>query len=500
MAANAYFAAKLSDDEVVDWSPVGIADRFRKFFVARLTYSGVSKLLFMEHLTYLLFLKLDYERSQRQGRFAQPGVVPAGYSWPKLATKTGEELRQQLTLVLAELAKLDQSVEHPELSTTVAIFRDSHIWNAQHLAHLAALITDEIDPYDWSSNLLALGEAYEILLTGFCAAEVDSKRETGQVITPRPLLRAIAQTQLITSEDTVLDPAPGTGGTLLAAYREMAGTAGHLPETAYAGKDRDHQMVRLATMNILLNTRRPFSAPAPIQHGDSLAAGGAVIHRPAGTPSPTVVLCNPPFRSNTPRPTSRHDLLPTPLFPANFLQHIAVGLPVGARAAVFVPDSVLTGSTAEKILPPLLQTCDLHTMLRLPAGSFRNGTSLSGVKANVLFFTKCSPSPTGTAATSRLWIYDARSLTTQALTETELDDFVDAYAAGLPRHERSPRTYFGSHSYADLQACRFQLFNLAAGPQAPVEPLRPAKEIAGEIAESLAEARQIFADLAAELP
>ena len=67
----------------------------------------------------------------------------------------------------------------------------------------------------------------------------------------------------------------------------------------------------------------------------------------------------------------------------NFLQHIVSMLKVDGRAAVVLPDNVLfEGGAGEKIRRKLLETCDVHTILRLPTGIFY----AQGVKANVVFF------------------------------------------------------------------------------------------------------------------
>jgi type I restriction enzyme M protein len=114
----------------------------------------------------------------------------------------------------------------------------------------------------------------------------------------------------------------------------------------------------------------------------------------------------------------------------NFVQHIHTILDTHGRAAVVLPDNVLfEGGAGATIRRKLLQTCDLHTMLRLPTGIFYAG----GVKANVLFFDK---EPAAEAPwTRKVWIYDFRTnkhftVKTNPLRREHLDDFRRRVPAG----------------------------------------------------------------------
>ncbi|SFE78773.1 HsdM family class I SAM-dependent methyltransferase [Streptomyces mirabilis] len=496
MAANAYFATALFDGEApVDWSPQGIFERFRKFFEDKLTHTGVTKLGYLDHLTYLLFLKIDHERAQRPGRLAQ-SVVPSPYSWPTIASKSGDVLRTQFAQILEELDKVPAGTD-PQLSTVKAIFRDARQWNQQHLPEIDSLITDVLDEHNWSNHLPELGEAYGLLFA-YCAKEVDVNREAGQVTTPSSLLRVVAAALAVTNSDRVVDLACGTAGSLLAAFDRMTASGDRLDPNAYIlGADIDPRIVRFATMNILLNTNRPFTDVAPVRLGDSLAEGGVILPLLNGEQPPTVVICNPPYRSSTPIPAQRKDDLNTSLYPAAFLKHIADALPLGARAAVFVPDNVLSGVAAAAVLPTLFDNCEVHALLRLPENTFRNGRNKSLIKANVLFFTKREASPSNEPATTRMWLFDARTDRPKDLTDSVLDSFLSSYLS--EESEYSPTSGFGPVSYEELSARQFQLQSFSVRLEADAALLRPAKVIASEIAVNLAAAQKVFEDLANEL-
>jgi type I restriction enzyme M protein len=140
-----------------------------------------------------------------------------------------------------------------------------------------------------------------------------------------------------------------------------------------------------------------------------------------------VILANPPFGT---RPAGSVDInrddfyVETKNNQLNFLQHMMVMLKNGGRAAVVLPDNVLfEGGAGEVIRKELLSNFNLHTILRLPTGIFY----AQGVKANVLFFTKGTP-------TTEVWFFDYRTgvkhtLATNPMQRHHLDEFVKCYHA-----------------------------------------------------------------------
>jgi type I restriction enzyme M protein len=121
----------------------------------------------------------------------------------------------------------------------------------------------------------------------------------------------------------------------------------------------------------------------------------------------------------------------------NFLQHVRSILKINGKTAIVMPDNVLfEGGAGEVIRKKLMQTCDLHTILRLPTGIFY----AQGVKANVLFFEKKAASDK--PQTSKVWFYDLRTnnhftLKEKTLKFEDLNDFIECYRADN-RFERKP--------------------------------------------------------------
>ncbi len=217
------------------------------------------------------------------------------------------------------------------------------------MSELSRLIAEEFDPYHWSSIPQdVLGTAYSQLLAD-CRQDFLTKRRAGQILTPPALLAVIARALAVAPEDRVIDPACGIGSSLIAAHRQMSRHGRYIDAATIAGADIDAQMCRFATMNVLLNLGRVFSAEPPVLRADSLQRKAVAISRADRDVLATVAICNPPFKSTdgVPDTTQRDDFWAQKAdLPTNFLQHIAITLPQ-ARAAppVFVPpDGVLFGS------------------------------------------------------------------------------------------------------------------------------------------------------------
>src|SRR5205823_7510748 len=107
----------------------------------------------------------------------------------------------------------------------------------------------------------------------------------------------------------------------------------------------------------------------------------------------------------------------------------------GGRAAIVVPDNVLFEENAGKDIRKLLmEDCNLHTILRLPTGTFTPYSP--GVKANIIFFAKGE-------FTREVWIYDNRTNVDKVairnpLTSKYFEDFESCYNS-KPREETQDR-------------------------------------------------------------
>jgi type I restriction enzyme M protein len=186
----------------------------------------------------------------------------------------------------------------------------------------------------------------------------------------------------------------------------------------------------------------------------------------------------------------------------NFLQHIVTILKDTGKAAVVLPDNVLfEGGAGEKIRRKLLETCDVHTILRLPTGIFY----AQGVKANVVFFDAAPKD--GKAHTVGTWIYDLRTnkhftLKTKTLKREDLDDFVTCYNP-QNRHDRKATDRFKCYTYKELisrDKASLDIFWLKDESLDNLDDLPTPDILAQEIIEHLESALASFRDVSAGLP
>jgi type I restriction enzyme M protein len=476
---------------------------------------GLSYGDYVEQLTYLLFLKMAHEQTLQP--WNKPSLIPKDCDWPSLLKRDGDDLETHYRHVLEKLGK--------QPGMLGIIFRKAQN-KIQDPAKLRRLIADPINEEEWSSlDADVKGDAYEGLLEKNAQ---DTKSGAGQYFTPRALIRAIVDVMQPGPDDTICDPACGTGGFLLAShgyisdpkhYKLDKDQKKHLKHDALRGWEIVDSTARLCAMNLVLHgisgIKKEGGDESPIKVDDALRSDPGSRF--------SMVLTNPPFGRkssisfvNEEGETERASLIvERPDFWAssnnkqlNFVQHVKTLLDVNGRAAVVVPDNVLfEGGAGEVVRKKLLHECDFHTLLRLPTGIFY----AQGVKANVTFFDKKPGSPT--AWTKRLWIYDFRTnqdftLKTRPLKREDLDEFVEVFKAGSRQErkatwsEKKPEGRWRAFGVDELLArdkVSLDIFWLKDESLEDSANLPAPDVIAAEIAEDLRAALEQFEAIQADL-
>jgi type I restriction enzyme M protein len=384
-------------------------------FCNTLRHDGMSYGRYIEQLTYLLFLKLSSEKGIK---------IPEGYDWNSLQIMSGTDLLDHYMETLRILGK-EKGMLGDIFQGALSQFREP-----VNLKKLITLI-DEIEWSDLDVDLKA--EAYEGLLQKYAADE----KGAGQYFTPREAIKMVVRCIKPDIRGhpsfSIHDPACGTAGFLIGAYewileqtKEGASLdreeAERLQKHTFSGCEIVLETKRLALMNLYLH-----EIEAEIYYIDSLGEG------PHASKRYDIVLTNPPFGSKGAgeAPTREDFTVPTSNKQLNFLQHVMTVLKPGGQAAIVLPDNVLFEETAGKeVRRLLLSDCRLHTILRLPVGTFTPYSS--GVKANILFFIKGF-------STEEVWIYDNRTRVEKVtighpLTHDYFEDFEKCYNR-KPRRE-----------------------------------------------------------------
>jgi type I restriction enzyme M protein len=251
-----------------------------------------------------------------------------------------------------------------------------------------------------SGEVHTLSHLYESLLREMR----DAAKDSGEFYTPRPVVQFMVDRTAPQIGETVLDPASGTGGFLVEAYRYMEALVKAVRDrevlqgSIFGGEPKSLPYL-MAQMNLLLHG---MDSPQ-IDPGNSLRFKLSDIGEKDRV---DVILTNPPFGGEEERGILGN-------FPANkqtaetallFLQLIMRKLRRKeipgrrpGRAAVVVPDGILAGDgVAARIKKDLLEGFNVHTIIRLPAGVFAPYTD---IPTNVMFFDYGGP-------TTDIWFYE----------------------------------------------------------------------------------------------
>lgn len=324
-------------------------------------------------------------------------------------------------------------------------------------------------------------------------------------------------------QKTIADPACGTGGFFLAAYDYLVANNKldkaqntFLKNQTFYGNEIVAGTRRLALMNLFLHNIGDIDGDNFISPADALIAASPVTY--------DYVLANPPFGkkssqtfTNEEGELEKDDLTynrqdfwaTTSNKQLNFVQHIRSMLKTTGLAAVVVPDIVLfEGGAGETVRKKLLETTDLHTILRLPTGIFY----AQGVKANVIFFDNkpASKDPW----TKEIWVYDYRTNIHHTLKKNplKLDDLKDFVACYQPenRHKRkeifnaetNPEGRWRKFSYDEIIArdkTSLDLTWLKDKSLADLDNLPDPDDIAADIIENLEAGLESFREIMVKL-
>jgi type I restriction enzyme M protein len=245
-------------------------------------------------------------------------------------------------------------------------------------------------------------------------------RNGGEYYTPRPLIKTIIKVVAPEIGQKIYDGAVGSAGFLCEAFDYLqqskkltTADVVTLQKKTFYGKEKKSLAYIIGTMNMILH-----GVEAPnIVHTNTLAENLDDIQEKDRY---DIVLANPPFGGKERAEVQQNFPIKTGETASLFLQHFIKIMKAGGKAGVVIKNTFLsnTDNASVSLRKLLLTSCNLHTVLDLPGGTFTG----AGVKTVVLFFEKGS-------ATKKVWFYqlnlDRNLGKTNALNEKDLAEFIE---------------------------------------------------------------------------
>lgn len=310
---------------------------------------------------------------------------------------TGDALSDFVNLQLFPTLKTKLNLQGPQTNRAKVIrvvFEDAY--NYMKSGTLMRQVINKLSEIDFNSKAdrHTFGNIYEQILR-----DLQSAGNAGEFYTPRAVTTFIVDRVQPKLEETVLDPACGTGGFLtnVIEYKrehfvKSAADEDILQSTIF-GVEKKAMPHMLCTTNMILHG---IDTPVNIRHDNTLSRP---LRDYSNKDRVDVIVTNPPFGGMEEDGIENN-------FPASFrtretadlfLTLIVHLLKPNGRAALVLPDGFLFGEGIKtRIKEKLFTECNLHTIVRLPNGVF---SPYTGIKTNLLFFTKGTPTET-------VWYYE----------------------------------------------------------------------------------------------
>ena len=294
-------------------------------------------------------------------------------------------------------------------------------------------------------------------------------RNGGEYYTPRPLIRAIVKVTAPKIGERIYDGACGSAGFLCESYDYLKASkalttkdAQILQERTFYGKEKKSLAYVIAIMNMILHG---IDAPDVI-HTNTLAENLADIQ---DKDRMDVILANPPFGGKERPEVQQNFPIRTGETAFLFLQHFIKMLKAGGRAGVVIKNTFLsnTDNASVSLRRMLLESCNLHTVLDCPGGTFQG----AGVKTVVLFFEKGAPP-------RKIWYYQLDPGRNLGKTNPLNDDDLAEFVALQKKLADSPKSWSVDASAIDKESFDLSVKNPNGGEEVKY---RGPKEILEEI-------------------
>lgn len=459
-----------------------------------------SELDYVEQTSWVLFLKylddLEQDRAdtaELQGRDYTP-ILDTAHQWktwaaPKAAdgsfdhnaAKTGTDLIEFVnTDLFPNLARFRETATGPNTVEYKIGEIFTEIVNKFRSGYILRDVLEIIDGLNFNTTDAKheLSDLYEARIKRMGNAG----RNGGEYYTPRSLIRAMIQVVEPQIGETIYDGAVGSAGFLCEAYefmKPMADSAADwetLQTRTFYGQEKKSLAYIIGIMNMVLHG---IAAPN-IVHTNSLNENVMDIQEKDRF---DIVLANPPFGGGERREVQQNFPIRTGETAYLFLQHFIRKLKTGGRGAIVIKNTFLsnTDNASVALRKELLDSCNLHSVLDCPQGTFQG----AGVKTVVLFFEKGS-------ATRRIWYYQLDPGRSMGKTNPLNDDDLKEFIALQADFAEGPKSWIVDR--ANIDEATFDLS--VKNPNAPeAEALRSPEAIIDDMLARDAETARILEDI-----
>jgi len=447
-----------------------------------------SELDYTEQSSWLLFLKyLDALEAEKASEAALEGkpyryIIEPDFRWESWAAPkgldgkldhnvalTGDDLREFVNAKLFPyLAGFKQRASGPNTIEYKIGEVFGEIKNKIQSGYNLRDVIEHVDELRFGAQAEKheLSHLYEAKIKNMGNAG----RNGGEYYTPRPLIRAMIKVIKPKIGERIYDGACGSAGFLCEAFEYLSSQPGlttadlkTLQTSTFYGKEKKSLAYVIGIMNMILHG---IEAPN-IVHTNTL---GENINDIQDKDRYDVVLANPPFGGKERKEVQQNFPVKTGETAFLFLQHFIKTLKAGGRAAIVIKNTFLsnTDNASVSLRKLLLETCNLHTVLDCPSGTFQG----AGVKTVVLFFEK------GTK-TRKVWYYQLDPGRNMGKTNPLTDDDLAEFVALQKTFADSPKSWSVDVGSVDITTYDLSVKNSNAGE---VVTLRSPQEILDEIA------------------
>jgi len=386
---------------------------------------GVGAKDYIEQFSWLLFLRVfegvesqlkDIEEAE--GRKYKP-VIDTEFQWSSWAKKDWKDKSELIHFVNKKLFPYLKALKGTKEKDKIAeLFRELHnkIYSPYNLLEVIEIL-DKVEKHHFQDTHL-LSQVYEEILQ----AMGSEGGWSGEVYTPRPVIRLMIKIVNPKLGDTIFDPFVGSAGFLVESFNYLYENSAKdvrvwktLQTKTLFGKEKKPLPFLIGNMNMILHH---ILVPNLIRTNTL----DEDVHNVPESEKHSIILTNPPFGGDEEKRIGRNYPIKTASTEAMALQYIIRHLKNGGRCGVVLPEGniMFGGGAMARIRQELLEKCNVHSIISLPQGVFTEMGA--GVKTNLIFFDK-------TGSTKEIWYGEVKGKFTKKKTikDEHLEDVFEKW-------------------------------------------------------------------------